>query len=201
MVLIALLLLRFAASASFAPTVVVPSHHQVASRCCASPLSLARGRRGRGGPPERRIVRDGFGNPIERSGGRGRGERGRGRGGRGRGGSQSPTPRPSVGDVVSVVEKANYGTDIRTSGTVSRVLTRAMQHPRGFKVRLTCGTVGRCTELIRREVRRGSESESQPPITSSSGEPSVISESDAYLESLDLTPPAPGQRLRDSERS
>ena len=64
-----------------------------------------------------------------RGGGRGGGRaRSRGGGGRGRP-TSSPTPKPGVGDKVSVVEKANYGTDLRTIGVVSRVLTRAAQHP------------------------------------------------------------------------
>jgi len=87
-----------------------------------------------------------------------------------------------------VVEKANYGTDLRTVGTVSRLLTRAPQHPRGFKVMLSDGTVGRCTELLERGA---------PPPPQQQRRPQK-SESDEYLESL-LVPPPPGIRLRDWE--
>ena len=146
-----------------------------------------------GGTPERRIVRDEFGNPIQKkkSGRRGRGGRGRG-GSRGRGNNGSPTHKPEVGDLVSIVEKANYGTDIRVNGTVSRVLTRASQHPRGFKVMLTSGVVGRCTQLIQTSAlatRRSSSS-------TTSDEEGAIS-SDDYLASIE--PPPPGIRLRDLE--
>merc|ERR1740129_2257191 len=145
-------------------------------------------------------TRDLVANAIEMHGGRGRvnsrghassrGKRSGGRGhGRGRGrATSSPTPKPRVGDTVSVVEKANYGTDLRTVGTVSRLLTRAPQHPRGFKVMLSDGTVGRCTELLERGA---------PPPPQQQRRPQK-SESDEYLESL-LVPPPPGIRLRDWE--
>ena len=88
-----------------------------------------------------------------RGGGRQNARRqGRGRGaGRGRRSSTSPTPKPSVGEKVSVVEKANYNTELRTVGTVARVLTRAAQHPRGFKVELVGGVVGRVCEVVDEE--------------------------------------------------
>ena len=46
--------------------------------------------------------------------------------------SPSPTRKPREGERVSVVQKADYGTDNRVVGTVARVLTRAAEHPRGF---------------------------------------------------------------------
>ena len=123
----------------------------------------------------------------------GGGRGGRGRGGRGRGSSgSSPTPKPAVGDTVSVVEKANYGTDERTVGIVSRVLTRSAEHSRGFKVRLQNGVVGRCTQLIERAV----SSDTGTTDSSSSG---AADSSEAYLASLDLSQPPPGIRLSDSE--
>ena len=48
---------------------------------------------------------------------------------------------------MSVVQKADYGTD-RRIGTVARVLTRAAEHPRGFKVELVGGVVGRVCEVV-----------------------------------------------------
>ena len=47
----------------------------------------------------------------------------------------SPTPKPSAGQQVAVVQKVHYGTGQLTSGIVEQVLTRAATHPRGFKVR------------------------------------------------------------------
>ena len=138
-------------------------------RTILAPALLARGSQ----PPERRIVRDGIGNPIRtRSGGYGRG-RGGGRGsrGRGRGGRPSPTPKPSIGDLVSVVEKANYGTSIRTNGTVARILTRSAEHARGFKVMLEGGVVGRCTALIER--RPSARGDHKPPVATRSVSSSV----------------------------
>ena len=90
--------------------------------------------------------------------------------------------------------KANYGTAQRTNGTVTRVLTRAAQHHRGFKVMLACGTVGRTTDVIHRK--------SGAKHAPSGGDASSTSDelsSDDFLASLDLMPPPPGQRLRDSQ--
>lgn len=181
----------------------VPSHHarnvQFHATAHVPDLALLARGRGRGaggrGPPARRIVRDANGNPINQRGGRG----GRGRKGRGDRANQQPSPtaKPAVGDLVSVVEKAHYGTDVRTNGTVARVLTRSARHHRGFKVLLTCGTVGRCTDLIESKVATSTR---QPkPSTSEAADPSELSSED-YLASIDLMPPPPGQRLRDAER-
>jgi len=119
-------------------------------RAGAPPLMMA-GRRGgggrsrdTGGPPPRRIVRDASNNPVgERRGGGGR----RGRRPRPAPGS-SPTRKPREGERVSVVQKADYGTAKRAVGTVARVLTRAAEHPRGFKVELVGGVVGRVCEVV-----------------------------------------------------
>ena len=129
-----------------------------------------------------------------RGGGRGGGRaRSRGGGGRGRP-TSSPTPKPGVGDKVSVVEKANYGTDLRTIGVVSRVLTRAAQHPRGFKVMLQNGVVGRCTDLIERGTGL------PPADRPKSADPDS---SDAYLDSIweDITPQVRRTPMREPERS
>ena len=67
--------------------------------------------------------------------------------GRSRGQGASPTAKPRVGDLVTVVEKKNYGTDVRIEGIVSRVLTKSAAHRHGFKVMLTTGIVGRCTAI------------------------------------------------------
>ena len=106
----------------------------------------ARGR----GPPTRRITRDAENRPTsDRRRGRGRG-RGSGRGsGRGRrNAAPSPTAKPVVGQLVSVLQKQHYHTGERTNGTVAAVLTRAAEHSRGYKVRLSSNIVGRCIELL-----------------------------------------------------
>ena len=48
-----------------------------------------------------------------------------------------------IGSTVSVVQKHHQGTDVLTSGIVSEILTNSDFHPRGIKVRLVDGTVGR----------------------------------------------------------
>jgi uncharacterized repeat protein (TIGR03833 family) len=48
-----------------------------------------------------------------------------------------------IGSEVSVIQKQDQGTGRRTSGIVSEILTNSASHPRGIKVRLVDGTVGR----------------------------------------------------------
>ena len=95
--------------------------------------------------------------------------------------------KPAVGDVVAVVEKVNYGTDVRSVGVVARVLTRSAEHARGFKVMLATGVVGRCTEIRQRVA-----AETAPP---NHLDP-VVGSSEDYLAAIALPPP-PGMRLRD----
>ena len=47
------------------------------------------------------------------------------------------------GTAVWIIEKKNYGTRNFTQGFVQEILTSRPSHPRGIKVRLTDGTVGR----------------------------------------------------------
>lgn len=47
------------------------------------------------------------------------------------------------GDAVWIIEKENYGTNNYTQGIVQEVLSPGSSHPRGIKVRLVGGTVGR----------------------------------------------------------
>ena len=130
----------------------------------------ARGR----GPPTRRITRDAENRPTsDRRRGRGRG-RGAGRRGRGarRKAAPSPTAKPVVGQLVSVLQKQHYHTGERTNGTVAAVLTRAAEHSRGYKVRLSSNIVGRCVELLgdapaqpaERESGRGAIEWPDPPL-------------------------------------
>jgi len=106
------------------------------------------------------------------------GRRGRGRGGRGRGNNNSynrcrqggrkrrtrspPPPIPSLGQAgrechrscinagidVYIVKKEDQRSGKETIGTVSRLLTKSAYHPRGIKVMLDNGIVGRVTRFI-----------------------------------------------------
>jgi uncharacterized repeat protein (TIGR03833 family) len=50
---------------------------------------------------------------------------------------------------VFVVLKQDQGTGRRTKGVVKDVLTRSRAHPRGIKVRLHTGQIGRVVEIMR----------------------------------------------------
>jgi uncharacterized repeat protein (TIGR03833 family) len=51
-----------------------------------------------------------------------------------------------IGSEVSVVQKQDQGTSRLTQGIVSEILTNSAYHPRGIKVRLVDGTVGRISD-------------------------------------------------------
>ena len=51
--------------------------------------------------------------------------------------------KPKIGESVLVVQKKDYSSGKLTSGTVKDVLTSKEFHPRGHKVRLSNGTIGR----------------------------------------------------------
>lgn len=56
---------------------------------------------------------------------------------------------PKVGDHVNVIEKRNYGSGKLTTGVVRRPLSSPAEiHPRGNKVELTDGTVGRMVSFV-----------------------------------------------------
>ena len=55
---------------------------------------------------------------------------------------------PKTGDHVKVIEKQNYGNGVLTDGFVQDVLTHSQFHPRGHKVRLTSGIIGRIQEFV-----------------------------------------------------
>jgi len=67
-------------------------------------------------------------------------------------GNDNPTPpkrselRP--GTAVWIIEKANYGTRDYKQGIVQDILSSVPSHPRGIKVRLTDGTIGRVQWLV-----------------------------------------------------
>ncbi len=50
---------------------------------------------------------------------------------------------PKPGDKVKIVEKKNYSSGQLTEGVVRDVLTSKKFHPRGHKVRLKSGVIGR----------------------------------------------------------
>mgnify|MGYP001597919735 FL=1 len=59
--------------------------------------------------------------------------------------NQAPPKRSEIhrGDAVWVIEKQNYGTEDYAQGIVAEILSPRDYHPRGIKVRLTDGIVGR----------------------------------------------------------
>lgn len=56
-----------------------------------------------------------------------------------------------AGLTVDIVLKEDQGTGKRTRGIVKDILTNSQKHPRGIKVRLTDGQVGRVQEIIKTE--------------------------------------------------
>lgn len=54
----------------------------------------------------------------------------------------------TVGARVRVVQKQHQGTGELTEGIVERLLTNSPTHPRGIKVRLADGIVGRVKEIL-----------------------------------------------------
>lgn len=66
--------------------------------------------------------------------------------------SDNPNP-PSrseikIGAAVWIIERENYGTNHFTQGFVKEILSPREFHPRGIKVRLTDGAVGRVQWLM-----------------------------------------------------
>ncbi len=51
--------------------------------------------------------------------------------------------KPKPGEKVFVIQKVDYGTEDYAEGVVKDVLTSRPEHPRGHKVRLTNGVIGR----------------------------------------------------------
>jgi len=49
---------------------------------------------------------------------------------------------------VAIVQKHHQGTGELTEGVVADILTNSANHPRGIKVRLETGEVGRVQEII-----------------------------------------------------
>ena len=53
-----------------------------------------------------------------------------------------------IGDSAAIVLKEDQGTDKRVYGVVKQILTNKPFHPRGIKVMLDDGRVGRVQEII-----------------------------------------------------
>ncbi len=49
---------------------------------------------------------------------------------------------------VAIVQKHHQGSGELTCGVVADILTNSPEHPRGIKVRLTTGEVGRVQEIL-----------------------------------------------------
>ena len=54
-----------------------------------------------------------------------------------------------AGITVDIILKRDQGTGKRTRGVVKDVLTNSPAHPRGIKVRLVDGQIGRVQEIIK----------------------------------------------------
>jgi len=62
-----------------------------------------------------------------------------------------PVPNRSEinpGQRVSIVEKQNQSSGLRTEGVVARILTKSASHPHGIKVMLADGRVGRVQGIV-----------------------------------------------------
>ena len=64
-------------------------------------------------------------------------------------GSRIPVP----GDKVRIVQKKDYASGMLTEGVVKDVLTSSRFHPRGHKVRLGDGTIGRVQEFVDQDIK------------------------------------------------
>lgn len=85
---------------------------------------------------------------------------------------------PKVGDKVNVIEKRNYESGKLTTGVVRRLLSNPVEvHPRGNKVELEDGTVGRMVSSVdevgvqtqtdpgEREIKTQEIRQNRPPLS------------------------------------
>lgn len=74
---------------------------------------------------------------------------------------------PKLGDKVKIIQKKDYVSGDLTEGVVKDVLTKKQVHPRGHKVRLTNGIIGRVQQFADQEQKNPQIDEekeaSQPP--------------------------------------
>ena len=52
-----------------------------------------------------------------------------------------------IGQTVKVIQKQDQRTGMQTEGVVERILINSVNHPRGIKVKLEGGIVGRVCEI------------------------------------------------------
>src|SRR3989304_5233417 len=75
---------------------------------------------------------------------------------------------PKPGDKVKVAQKKDYTSGVLTEGIVKDVLTSKRFHPRGHKVQLTSGIIGRVQEFTDQTGQNQSTIRSQtvqsPPV-------------------------------------
>ena len=57
-----------------------------------------------------------------------------------------------VGSFVEIVEKHNQQSGELTDGVVKRILTKAVNHPHGIKVKLETGEVGRVKNILEEDI-------------------------------------------------
>lgn len=57
-----------------------------------------------------------------------------------------------IGTTVMVVQKQDQKTGELTKGVVQRILTNSQNHPRGIKVMLAGGIVGRVQEIVEGDI-------------------------------------------------
>ena len=64
--------------------------------------------------------------------------------------NKNPPRRSQIkpGEAVWIIEKENYGTENYKQGIVKEILSPRENHPRGIKVRLSDGSVGRVQWLM-----------------------------------------------------
>ncbi len=75
--------------------------------------------------------------------------------------------KPKPGDKVFIIQKVDYGTEDYVEGIVKDVLTSRPEHPRGHKVRLTTGEIGR----VQKFSDQGNVTPRQPKYESKETEP------------------------------
>lgn len=84
--------------------------------------------------------------------------------------------KPKPGDKVFVIQKKDYGTENYVEGVVKDVLTSRPNHPRGHKVRLTNGIIGRVQKFSdQKDVKPiQPKYESRDPNQTSNDTPSIL---------------------------
>jgi len=82
---------------------------------------------------------------------------------------------PKLGDKVRIVQKKDYLSGKLTEGIVKDVLTSKRFHPRGHKVRLTNGVIGRIQEFADQDGEKNVELEIKEKVSSA---PYTLNEDD-----------------------